>query len=167
MWTSPKLNAKRRLYASSRASLILSSFSKTFLTKMECAAWQLVVQASGALFTLRWFPQFPAPGPSQSFQLFRLVARGSWVFKWFLGWGWNFNKIILMCNSCMAELWSTLLALVKYITQSDKYVYVNLDNSTAAHDLFCCVAELWSAPLAHSGNPTPWFMNSHCQHIEP
>ena len=44
-------------------SLIPSSFSKTFLTKMECAAWQLVVQASGALFTLRWFPQFCAHGP--------------------------------------------------------------------------------------------------------
>ena len=88
---------------------------------MECAAWQLVVQASGALFTLRWFPQFCARppalwwwwwydsddndddddddvpithrwfpqfcahGPSQPFQLFRLVARGSWVLKWFPG----------------------------------------------------------------------------------
>ena len=55
-------------------SLIPSSFSKTFLTKMECGAWQLVVQASGALFTHRWFPQFCAHGPLQPFQLFRLVA---------------------------------------------------------------------------------------------
>ena len=74
---------------------------------------------------------------------------------------------------CVAELWSPLLALDKYIQQ---ICFIIWTNPAAAHDLFCCVAKLWSAACAHSsGYSTPWFMSSlffgniqlRCQHIEP